>query len=403
MVNYFSFSLKNLKRRGIRGWLTLLGIFIGIVVVIALVTLGNGFKEAVGAQFGVSSTQTITVQAGGLNYGPPGSTVVNPLDKEDAEAIERLSTIEFAVTRNIEFLEVEYNDKLVFGGVVSIEADSARDQYEVMDLESQSGRLLKRGDLGKVIVGSNYEDPDKNGFDREVTVGKNLLIGGDKFLVIGVLERKGSFFIDNAIMMMDQDLEDLAGYGDEVDIIAVKVKGKDLVEKAKEDIEKLMRNRRDVKEGEEDFVVSTPDALLDQVNSILTSIQIFIIIIASISIVVGAIGIVNTMATSVVESKKEIGIMKAIGARNSHIFLMFLVESGFLGLVGGILGIIFGVTIGTLGIWQINNLIGADTRISINFILILVTLIGSFLIGAVAGIVPAMGATKQSPVEALRG
>ena len=177
MVNYFSFSLKNLKRRGIRGWLTLLGIFIGIVVVIALVTLGNGFKEAVGAQFGVSSTQTITVQAGGLNYGPPGSTVVNPLDKEDAEAIERLSTIEFAVTRNIEFLEVEYNDKLVFGGVVSIEADSARDQYEVMDLESQSGRLLKRGDLGKVIVGSNYEDPDKNGFDREVTVGKNLLIG----------------------------------------------------------------------------------------------------------------------------------------------------------------------------------------------------------------------------------
>jgi len=357
----------------------------------------------VGAQFGVSSTQTITVQAGGLNYGPPGSTVVNPLDKEDAEAIERLSTIEFAVTRNIEFLEVEYNDKLVFGGVVSIEADSARDQYEVMDLESQSGRLLKRGDLGKVIVGSNYEDPDKNGFDREVTVGKNLLIGGDKFLVIGVLERKGSFFIDNAIMMMDQDLEDLAGYGDEVDIIAVKVKGKDLVEKAKEDIEKLMRNRRDVKEGEEDFVVSTPDALLDQVNSILTSIQIFIIIIASISIVVGAIGIVNTMATSVVERKKEIGIMKAIGARNSHIFLMFLVESGFLGLVGGILGIIFGVTIGTLGIWQINNLIGADTRISINFILILVTLIGSFLIGAVAGIVPAMGATKQSPVEALRG
>ncbi|NCN99373.1 hypothetical protein COU62_01905 [Candidatus Pacearchaeota archaeon CG10_big_fil_rev_8_21_14_0_10_35_219] len=403
MVNYFSFSLKNLKRRGIRGWLTLLGIFIGIVVVIALVTLGNGFKEVVGAQFGVSSTQTITVQAGGLNYGPPGSTVVNPLDKEDAEAIERLSTIEFAVTRNIEFLEVEYNDKLVFGGVVSIEADSARDQYEVMDLESQSGRLLKRGDLGKVIVGSNYEDPDKNGFDREVTVGKNLLIGGDKFLVIGVLERKGSFFIDNAIMMMDQDLEDLAGYGDEVDIIAVKVKGKDLVEKAKEDIEKLMRNRRDVKEGEEDFVVSTPDALLDQVNSILTSIQIFIIIIASISIVVGAIGIVNTMATSVVERKKEIGIMKAIGARNSHIFLMFLVESGFLGLVGGILGIIFGVTIGTLGIWQINNLIGADTRISINFILILVTLIGSFLIGAVAGIVPAMGATKQSPVEALRG
>jgi len=130
---------------------------------------------------------------------------------------------------------------------------------------------------------------------------------------------------------------------------------------------------------------------------------IFIILIASISIVVGAIGIVNTMATSVVERKKEIGIMKSIGARNGHIFMMFFVESGFMGLVGGILGVVVGLAIGYFGTLGINNFVGATTSPSISLGLIFFTLVGSFIIGAVAGIVPAMHAAKQNPVEAIRG
>ncbi|MEA3329564.1 MAG: FtsX-like permease family protein, partial [Nanoarchaeota archaeon] len=183
----------------------------------------------------------------------------------------------------------------------------------------------------------------------------------------------------------------------------VKVKDKDLLDKAKEDIEKLLRNRRDVKEGEEDFEVSTPDAMLNQVNSILNAIQIFIVIIASIAIFVGAIGIVNTMATSVVERKKEIGIMKSIGARNSHIFMQFFIESGFMGLVGGILGVIVGLGIGYFGTVALNNFVGATTKPEINIPLIFIALVGSFLVGAIAGIIPAMNAARQNPVEALRG
>ena len=120
MVNYFHSAFKNLRRRGIRSWLTLLGIFIGIVAVISLITLGGGLKVAINAQFGISSTQIITVQAGGLNYGPPGSTVVTPLTKQDVEAIEKLSTVEFAIPRNIEFLKREYNDKIEFGYAANI-------------------------------------------------------------------------------------------------------------------------------------------------------------------------------------------------------------------------------------------------------------------------------------------
>ena len=142
---------------------------------------------------------------------------------------------------------------------------------------------------------------------------------------------------------------------------------------------------------------------MEQVNSILNAITIFIVIVASISIFVGAIGIINTMTTSVLERRKEIGIMKAIGATNHQIFMQFFVESGVLGLIGGAIGVLFGVTFGYFGIIGINSFIGAEVQPQISFYLVFFALLGSFLIGAVAGILPAMKAAKQNPVEALRG
>jgi putative ABC transport system permease protein len=402
MVNYFAYSFKNLKRRGIRSWLTLIGIFIGIVAVVSLITLGSGLKAAVNAQFGVSSTQLITVQAGGLSYGAPGATVVTPLTKKDSEAIGRLGLVEFAIPRNLELMKVEYNNQVEFIYAVSVIEGLEDEAYEILDFKAKNGRLIKSGDSGKIVIGNNLADGEKNGFERDISTGGTILVQDKKFTVIGIAEKKGSFLLDNIILMLDDDLEKLAGYGDNVDIIGVKVKDKDLMGKAKEEIEKLMRNRRNVKEGKEDFEVSTPEAALEQVNSVLNSIQIFVVIIASISILVGAIGIVNTMATSVVERKKEIGIMKAIGAKNFHIFMMFFIESGFLGLVGGVLGVLFGLLIGTVGTYGINYYVGATTSPAINYLLILFTLVGSFLVGAGAGIVPAMHAARENPVEAIR-
>jgi len=404
MIDYFLLAFRNLKKRGIRSWLTLLGIFIGIVAVISLISLGAGLKAAVNAQFGVSSTEVITVQAGGLNsYGPPGSAVSNPLTKQDAEAIEKLSSVKNAIPRNIETIKIEYNDKLVFGNAVSIIEGRETDIYRLIGIDPEKGRMLKSGDSKRVVIGYNLAEASKNGFDKEIEVGKRILIQEEKFEVIGIAEKQGSLIFDNMVMMYDDELNDLKNYGDYVDLIAVEVKDKTLMEKTKEDIEKLLRNRRNVKVGEEDFEVTTPEALLETVNSILGAIQAFIIIIASISILVGAIGIINTMTTSVLERKKEIGIMKAIGARNSNIFMQFFIESGFMGLVGGVLGVVIGVLLGYLGTVGINNFLGAEATPQINLFLIIFTLTGSFIIGSIAGILPAMQAAKQNPVEALRG
>jgi len=404
ITDYFLLAYKNLKKRGIRSWLTLLGVFIGIVAVISLITLGAGLQSAVNAQFGISSTELITVQAGGLNsYGPPGSGVVNPLTVEDVEAIEKLSVVEAAIRRNIPSGKLEFNDIVGFGMAMSMPSgDDRKLAQEILDTDIEFGRALKDGDTNKVVLGYNFYD-DKVGFNKPIVPGNKILLQDVSFEVVGISEKKGSFLFDSIVIVNNDPLEDLMGYGDDVDLIGVKVKNKDLMDKAKEDIEKVLRKNRGVKVGEEDFEVSTPDAMLGTVNNILGGIQAFIIIIASISILVGIIGIVNTMTTSVLERRKEIGIMKAIGAKNSQIFMQFFVESGLMGLVGGALGVIVGMIIGYAGTVGINNFIGAEATPQINFVLIISTLIGSFLIGSIAGIVPAMNAARQNPVEALRG
>jgi len=403
-MNYFRLAFRNLRKKGIRSWLTLLGIFIGILAVVSLITLGNGLKFAVTSQFGVSNTEIISIQAGGLNYGAPGSGATKPLTTEDVDAIDRIGSVEFALGRSIETISVEYNDRLNILSAYSVPEGYEKEVYEITDdVEAYSGRLLQDGESKKVYLGYNLMNGNTNGFGKDILPGKDILINGRDFEVVGILEKKGSFMYDGTIFMYDDDLKELGGYGENVDLIDAKIKSKDLIDRAEEEINKIMRQQRDVKEGEEDFTVTTPEASLEQVNEVLGGIQAFIIIVASISIIVGSLGIVNTMTTSVLERKKEIGIMKAIGARNEQIFLQFFVESGFLGLMGGILGTIFGLLIGLAGTAGIGGWLGTEIGLQINYFLIFFTLLGSFLIGAIAGIVPAMQAAKQDPVEALRG
>lgn len=400
----FTLAFKNLKHRGVRSWLTLLGIFIGITAVVSLISLGNGLQIAVGSQFGISQTETITVQATGFSGGgPPGSGVITPLTVKDLDAIRKLSSVKLAIRRNIVSGKAEFNDIVVFGMATNVPSGEGRDYfYEQLSAEAEVGRLLKDDDRKKVFLGYNFY-VDNVGFEKEVIPGKKILINDEEFKVVGILKKRGSFIFDNIVYMNDIDARELFDYGDDIDIIVAQPTNPKEMQRTKEDIEKLLRKRRDVKLNEEDFEVSTPEMMLDTVNGILAGVQAFIVIIASISIFIGALGIVNTMTTSVLERKREIGIMKSIGARNEDIFTQFFIESSLLGLVGGIIGAIFGTIIGIVGTAGINSFIGTDLTPTINFPLIFFALLGSFIIGGVAGIVPAMNAAKENPVDALRG
>ena len=404
MKDYFVLASKNLKRRGIRSGLTLIGIFIGIAAVVSLISLGNTLKETVNAQFDVERRDIITIQAGGITMGPPGTGVSIPLIEDDAKAIERIGSVEWAISRHIETLRVEFNDRISFVAASSL-PDNARlrDFYEYRKMENVAqGRLLREGERGRVLIGSNVADGKRNGFEKDLKVGDKILVNNQELRIVGILEKKGTFDTDGAFLMSEFQLKELSDRGNKVDIIIAKIRSVNLMDNAKEEIERIMRQRRGVKIGEENFEVSTPEATLKTVNSILMGVQIFIVIIASISILIGAIGISNTMFTSVLERRKEIGTMKAIGARNENIFYQFLIEAGLLGMIGGIIGILIVIGISYLGTSGLNSFLGINTKPTIGIFLLIFSLTGSFLIGAISGIIPAMRAAKQNPVEAMR-
>ena len=164
-----------------------------------------------------------------------------------------------------------------------------------------------------------------------------------------------------------------------------------------------MRKDRNQDIGEEDFEVQTPIQSLATVNTILNVINIVVIGIALISLLVGGIGIANTMFTSVLERTKEIGIMKAIGAKNSNILSVFMIEAGVLGLVGGIVGAIIGLGL-AFAVSKIANAALGSVILSVtpSMPLIFSSIAFALLIGIASGLFPAYQASKLNPVEALR-
>jgi putative ABC transport system permease protein len=222
--------------------------------VVSLISLGGGLRQAILSQFGVGSTEVIEVQAGGLNsFGPPGSSVVNPLTTEDVDAISRLGSVDEAIGRHIETVRAEFNDVLAINSALDIPDGEKRDlTYEIMGIETLNGKLLDDGDTGKVVLGNNFLFDDKSGFNKEIRVGNSLTINDKKYEVVGILKKEGSFIFDQIILFNEEDLKEISNYGDTVDFIQVKVKNKDLIPTAQKEIEELLRDRRDVKEGEEE-------------------------------------------------------------------------------------------------------------------------------------------------------
>ena len=217
------------------------------------------------------------------------------------------------------------------------------------------------------------------------------------------MEKTGDPNDDNALYIPKDTLREIFEIPEEESMIMVKTAPGFEPTNVAEEIERKLRRFRGEKEGEETFNVQTSEQLLETFSNIFGVVQAVLVGIAGISLLVGGIGIMNTMYTSVLERTKEIGTMKAVGAKNSDILLIFLFESGLLGLVGGMIGIGIGIGLSKSAEYIASvalgtNLLQADTGIS----LIGGALMFSFLIGAMSGVFPAMQAAKLKPADALR-
>jgi putative ABC transport system permease protein len=401
--DYFRIAVKNLTKKKMRSWLTLIGIFIGIATVVSIISLGQGLQDAVAQQFQVMGADRISVTALSPVGGPPGSYVLNPLTERDLQVIRRTRGVDVAAGQLLESAFVEFGDRSRTSYVASLPRNTNERNFimSINNYEISSGRMLKPDERTKVVLGANFEQ--RPIFGRMLRLGDDIFIEGETFEIVGFLERTGSFQVDGLVLLSESSARSLFDNQDNYAVILTSPANIDDIDLVADRMRENLRKSRGVREGREDFSVDTSQDVLDSLNDILSIVTYFLLGIAAISVLVGAVGIMNTMFTSILERTKEIGIMKAIGATNYDILLMFLFESGLLGLIGGFIGLILGMALGLL-VQTLGRLAFGTNLIQavFTFELIIGALFFSFIIGAVAGLLPALRASRMKPVDALR-
>jgi putative ABC transport system permease protein len=400
MKDHFFLAFNNLKRRKLRSWLTMIGIFIGIAAVVALISLGQGLQNAIKEQFEQLGSDKIIIQPKGLS-SPGSATGSLKLTSKDLKVIEDVKGVEYASGYLIKQGQAIYKGESGIGYATGLTEIDFERMIELGWMEIIEGRGLRDTDKFKVLVGYNHIYGDV--WDKPMKIGSTIKIEGYEFKVVGVVSKIGNPIDDTLIYVQKDILKEILDIEDEESQIFVKTaSGFDPV-KVAEDIERKLRKFRGEKEGQETFSVQTSDQMLESFNNIFGIVQAVLVGIAAISLLVGGIGIMNTMYTAVLERTKEIGVMKAIGAKNLDILLIFLFEAGLLGLVGGAIGIGIGFGLGKGTEYLAMNILGTNLlQADFPLYLIIGALLFSFLIGSFSGILPAMQAAKLKPAHALR-
>ena len=407
LKDYLRLAVRSLRRRRLRSWLTMIGIFISIAAVVSLISLGQGMQKAIEDQFFQLGADKLTIQAKGFTTGPPGSNSDVQLTTGDLRVVQKARGVAVATGRLVEPISIEFNRKTIYTYIASMPSDvKERTLIEtvanVQEEDILYGRGLKPEDQWKVVMSENYyNDPKFNG--QTLKPGDKILINGQAVDVVGFFKKTGNPFIDRSFAMNEHQIRTLLDIPDKYGmIVAQATLGAD-VQLVAQNIEKDLRKYRNVKEGKEDFQVQTAAQTLDTFKTVLSIVTAVLVGIAAISLLVGGIGIMNTMYTAVMERTNEIGVMKAIGAKNSDVLTIFLVEAGLLGTLGGGIGIALGIGFSKL-VEVIATVTLGTTLIQAHFpwYLILGSLLFSFGIGSLAGTFPAMQASRLPPVEALR-
>jgi putative ABC transport system permease protein len=378
----------------------MLGIFISVATIFTLVSLSLGLQGAVQEQFRLLGTDKFFIQPLGQIAGP-GSGGAAELTLDDVQTIEKVQGVKDLSYFVLRSGKVSYRDEQRYVNIIGIPTDRYSVLEEQEAYKPEEGRSLEKGDRGVVMIGSQYKY--NNVFKKELREGDTIKVNDVQFKIRAVLKSTGSPPDDRSIYMPLEDFKELFNQTERIDQILVQTDVDQNITEVSERTERKLRTSRGVTEKTQDFSVQTPEDLLSSFGTILTIITGFLLGIAAISLVVGGVGITNTMYTSVLERTKEIGIMKAIGARNQDILLIFLIESGLLGLIGGIVGVLIGIGISKgIEFIAVHSLGTSLLQAAIPFYLVAGCLIFACLTGALAGLVPSWRASHLNPVEALR-
>jgi putative ABC transport system permease protein len=399
-LDEMKYSIKNIWSRKIRSFLTSLSILIGVMSVFVIVSFGLGLNHYVNTIAAEAGVDKLYVQAASL--GAPGTDNTFAITTSDINFISKIKGIKEIAGMYMSPGKIEYKEDKLFAFVTGFDMDKQKFIDEAFTVSIESGRSLKDDETGKAMLGYNYQIKDK-AFTRAVKQGDKMEINDVSFEVVGFYEEIGNPSDDVNIYLSDKGFETLFPENkDKYGFVMIQAESSQNVSQLAEKINEKFRKYRGEEEGKETFHVQTFEDALAVFSSVTNIILIVLILIAAISIFVATVNIMNTMYTAVLERTKEIGTMKAVGARNSEILFMFIFESGVIGFIGGVFGVILGYLLASFG-GNLLDQLGYSMLIPIfPWQLFAACIIFASVVGAAAGVLPAKQAADQKPVDALR-
>jgi putative ABC transport system permease protein len=413
MATCLKLALNMILHSKLRSWLTIIGIIIGVGAVVGIISLGDTMEASVQSRLASMDLASITITPGysqaqshmpgsghGNWGGGRGTTTDAELTDHDIDALRGIKGIIYAAGEISGREDVSYNGQNASLPINGVDPQVWR---YMNSLDVESGRLLEPSDKFVAVIGSEVASGI---YKKDIGVNQVVTVNGKSVRIVGILKEEGGSEDRQIYMPIDAAVNVITDAKKDVfDSIEVKAQSVDVVDTVVTEIEnKLMTSRHIANEDDRDFSVMALKSMAETVTTMISSMTLFLGAIAAVSLLVGAVGIANTMFTSVLEKTKEIGTMKAIGAKNRDILMIFLFNSAMVGFVGGIFGVILGALVSSvfpmIGVTMTRG--GSETSISLSPHLMIFGLSLAVLIGVISGVVPAYRASKLKPVDALR-
>lgn len=402
----FSTAWVGLATHKLRSFLTILGIVIGVGAVISLMSIGKGAEADILSRIGSLGSDLITIRPGAVTgfggvRGAAGSAA--SLTLEDAEAISEqvpyVSAVAPSYSKNLQLVVGSNNMNASVTGVTA-------EYKQVNNLELTNGTFFTEFEYQRsamvAVLGSNVKETL---FENAGPIGQQIRMGSMAVRVIGVLDSKGAMMgsPDDAVYIpltaMQQTVAQsrTAQGGHGVSSISLKVSDEEQASYVVAEITSLLRTRHQLgPTADNDFTITSMEELAETIRETAGTMTLLLGAIAAISLLVGGIGVMNIMLVSVLERTREIGIRKALGARERDIWTQFLIEAGFLALAGGIIGVVAGWVVS----YFISSMGQMTTVVSADIVILAVSV--AVGIGLFFGFYPAWNASRLNPIEALR-
>ena len=400
-------AIDGIKERKFRVSLNVLGILIGISAIVALLSLTTGMSISINEQLEILDPTTIMVIPGSF-MGPPGQAGNGPglgsgasLTLRDIDRIERISGVDMAtpvISKTVEIQIGGYSDSVTVTGMVPEEYIQAFATIEVAE-----GRFLRGSDgmstvLGATVAHPQHVDEPIARLGSRVTLHISNLEEEEtaSFRVAGILEEIGGVMFsstDTQIFTTFSTAQRIFHTGNSIDEIIVKARSVEYVQSITLEIQDELG---------EDVMVMSSEVIAEMVGTVMTMMEGILGGIAAISLVVAGISVINTMTISVMERTREIGVMKALGAKSRDVLTMFLTESLLTGLIGGVVGVAFGALLGQIASAALSFSMDIPITSVPSLEVAVVGVVFAVITGTLSGFYPSRKASKLAPVEALR-